>query len=156
MAKNKPFQYCYFLFAILLCWPQSLVAQADPAIEKAATEIFQAVMSPFCPGRALQDCPSSAASDLKNDIRKRLLEGESSEAVMEYLFAAYGDEISAVPRMKGFGQVAWYTPWLFLIAGGAILLLWLRSKQHSGKQTAAKPQLEPEMEERIAKELQGR
>ena len=48
-----------------------LAAAASHAADKGwAYELADAIMSPFCPGRALSECPSPQAGDLR-DTRVR-------------------------------------------------------------------------------------
>lgn len=98
----------------------------EPDQEKEAVKIFQDVLSPFCPGRALQDCPSAAAGELKNDIRGKLAKGQPREQVMQSLFKEYGDQISAVPQTRGVGLLAWLAPFVFFWVGFGVLVVWLR------------------------------
>jgi cytochrome c-type biogenesis protein CcmH/NrfF len=108
--------------------PKLNSVQLDPAEEQEALWVFSRVLSPFCPGKLLQDCPSSAASDLKNEVRGKVKAGKTREEVLADLYLVYGDEISAVPRTVGFGLLAWIAPGAFVFAGLAIAFLWLRSK----------------------------
>lgn len=128
----------------------------DPAQELESKAIFDAVLSPFCPGRLLRDCPSTAAHELKDKIRGMVVEGKSRAEIESYLFALYGDSIRSVPPREGFGYVAWWGPAVFLGLGLTILGLWLRSKQRSaaeGTPTMTSPTLTAEMEERIKRHI---
>ena len=49
--------------------------------EKVASEISSSILSPFCPGRVLSDCPSTDAGKLKHQIRERLYQGQTREEV---------------------------------------------------------------------------
>lgn len=80
-------------------------------------------MSPFCPGRVLSDCPSSAASELKAKILADLQSGKTKREVEDQLIAVYGEAALAAPRFSGFGLVSWLGPMVFLVVGlfGAVL-----------------------------------
>jgi cytochrome c-type biogenesis protein CcmH/NrfF len=79
-------------------------------------------MSPFCPGRALSDCPSSKAHDLKAEMRQKLAAGTAPEVVLTEVFAKYGEQYRAVPGFSGFALVAWLAPLVFLVAGLLVAL----------------------------------
>lgn len=96
-------------------------------IETQAHQLFNTLMSPFCPGRLLSNCPSSAAEDLRNDIRAQLSEGATAEEITNALYAAYGDEVRAMPEASGFGLLAWVMPGAFFVVVGLVLLLWIRA-----------------------------
>lgn len=126
-------------------------------VTSAANEIFFEVLSPFCPGRSLHDCPSGAATDLKNEIRASLVRGESKEEIVEGLVKQFGEEIRAVPPTSGFSLLAWVTPLGFLLVGG-ILIAWWVKRNAAGvtseeTKSAEETPLNPEMERRLAEEM---
>ena len=108
-------------------------------------------MSPYCPGRLLKDCPSGQAFELKDKISARLQSGETTQAVVDDLINTFGDEIRAAPLAKGFGIVAWVAPGLFLLIGGLMIFIWLKSRTQPVDSAPA--QLTPELEERLKSEL---
>lgn len=75
-----------------------------------AQALFREVMSPFCPGLTLADCPSPAAFDLRNEIDARLKRGESRQAILDELVAAYGPQLLADPSDTALGRVVWGVP----------------------------------------------
>jgi len=88
------------------------------ATEPIAQSIFTTVMSPYCPGKLLSDCPSAKASELKHMIREELAQGRSKEDVLLKLQDEYGTEtLRAIPETSGFGLLAWLVPALFLVGG---------------------------------------
>lgn len=114
---------------------------AEVLLDKRVAAISTEVLSPFCPGRALSDCPSNAASDLKKEIRTRLANGQSEEDVYDYLYTLYGGEIRAAPEFASFGIVAWLAPAFFLLAGFLIIVLWLRYSQRAGDEISEEEHL---------------
>jgi cytochrome c-type biogenesis protein CcmH len=107
-----------------------LVALAFPAAaqspEDLANDISRKVMSPFCPGVTLHDCPSQSALDMRDRIEGYARAGMSEAAIMERLEAEYGETIRAEPSSKGAGIVAWILPALGALAGGALALMLVR------------------------------
>lgn len=123
------------LITLLLILPAlafSEPAQEAKAREAVAKEIFFEVMSPFCAGRSLHDCPSGSATELKNEIRAALARGESKEEVLDQLVARFGSEVRAVPGFSGVGMLAWAAPLVFLLIGCVVIAVWLR---RSGTET---------------------
>ena len=135
--------------SMVLLIPASSRAERDPALEAEMQKISHAVLSPYCPGRLLSDCPSSAASDLKKEIYNKLDAGQSPEQVIEDLYMTFGDKIRAVPSTQGFGLFAWITPFLFLILGGGILLFWLRRHARQEATSAATVELSSEEQQKV-------
>jgi cytochrome c-type biogenesis protein CcmH len=99
------------------------VALAD--YEDSAKHLYGTVMSPFCPGRLLSDCPSEQASLLKETILEDLKKGSSEEAILAELESKYGSEIRAMPTVSGMGLVAWIVPPLFFVGVLGAGAIWL-------------------------------
>lgn len=143
--------------SLILALSASLAAQEQaPSSEQAANEIFAEVLSPFCPGRALGDCPSSKATELKEEVRTMLKGGSTKEQVLAELFERFGDQISALPPASGFGLWAWLAPGIFLLVGGLIWWAWLKGAS-SASGVIAPPASGPpsdEIMQRIERDLE--
>jgi cytochrome c-type biogenesis protein CcmH len=86
------------------------------------------VMSPYCPGKLLSDCPSGKASELKSILRDKITSGASEADLMTYLEDQYGKEtIQSAPGTKGFDVFAWITPFAFLLVGAVLFWKWLKN-----------------------------
>ena len=138
-------------FVVLL----PLGCRADVASDQAAVEakeISSNVMSPYCPGRLLIDCPSSQATELRHKIEQRLAEGEAKNKVIEWVYAVYGDGLRAAQKKTGFVLVACVTPFLFLFLGLVGVYAWLKKKSLPAIPEAG-PALDPEIQARVDSEL---
>lgn len=122
----------------------------DPASE--AQQIFTSVMSPFCPGLLLADCPSPAAFELRASIRKRLEAGETPADIERDLYRQYGDSIRAVPPARGWGRVLWLAPPLLLLLSLALLTGFL-ARHSASAAPPSEPKRDAAMEERLDHEL---
>ena len=92
-----------------------------------ANEINSEIMSPFCPGLLLRDCPSEKATELKNQILTKLeKERLEKKEVISWLEQQFGSKIYSAPQMKGFGIVGWLMPVVFLLLGGFWIFKWTR------------------------------
>jgi cytochrome c-type biogenesis protein CcmH len=114
--------------------PELAIAQAGEggapsALDKRAAELYQQVFSPFCPGRSLNDCPSSKAQDLKTEMRQQLEQGLAPEQVLEQVINKYGEQYRAVPRYAGFGRLVWWAPIGFLLIGALMAFLVARGRR---------------------------
>lgn len=104
----------------------SASAAAEDEVGRAARDLSGELMSPFCPGRTLADCPSPDAAHLRRQIEARLEAGESTEAIVAAFTEQYGEALLAAPPRSGWGMVAWVVPGLAVCTAGALLVLWLR------------------------------
>lgn len=121
----------------------------DPAINAAAHKIYDQVLSPFCAGRLLSDCPSQASADLKREIYQKLENGQSPDSVIQDLYVIYGAKIKAVPGHSGFDLVAWLAPLFFFVGGGVLLAIWLKRHRFNTVTPADEVPLSPEMQRKI-------
>ena len=110
-----------------------LAAPAAAAPEDVANDISNEIMSPFCDGVTLHDCPSQEALDLRDRIEAWVAEGRSGTQIMRQLEREFGVGIRAAPPAEGAGFVAWLPPVMALGAGvagvWAIVRRWSRRTQ---------------------------
>ncbi len=99
---------------------------AASSADAGAHRLFRDVMSPFCPGLTLADCPSPNAFTLRDDIRARLARGDSRQAILDELVATYGTTILADPSDTPIGTVVWGVPFVLSALGAAGLAWFLR------------------------------
>ncbi|MEA2452608.1 MAG: cytochrome c-type biosis protein CcmH [Actinomycetota bacterium] len=109
-----------------------LLAMASPAVaapQDIANDISEHIMSPFCPGVTLHDCPSDSAVDLRDRITAMAEQGFTRAQIMAKLLDEYGESIRAEPT-GGSGLVAWILPALAAIGGGYVAWRFLRGWAH--------------------------
>lgn len=138
-----------FVFAATL----PLIAQPIQDAEAKAQRIFTSVMSPYCPGLLLADCPSPAAFELRLEIRKRLVAGESPEAIEQDLYDRYGDVLRAVPPPQRWGLLLWVAPALALAVSLAALTRFVTRRSGGVVPTSEGLATDPAMAERLQHEL---
>jgi cytochrome c-type biogenesis protein CcmH/NrfF len=111
-------------------------AAAGP--EDVANDISAEVVSPFCPGVTLHDCPSAAAVDLRNKIETWLEAGSTRQEVLDRLKDEYGTTIYAAPEAKGTGLFAYVLPAAAVLGGlGVVVLIALRWTNKRGGSPSA-------------------
>ncbi|MFT4572131.1 MAG: cytochrome c-type biogenesis protein CcmH/NrfF [Hyphomicrobiaceae bacterium] len=141
------------LLFVVLCTPVD-ARDFTPEVEREAAAVFHSVMSPFCPGKLIANCPSPKAVELREEVRTRISDGESGDAIREELFASYGDAVRAAPRTTGFGLVAWILPFAFVLSGVIVVLAWYRRQRaHAPANAAPRSPLSEESRSRLDREL---
>jgi cytochrome c-type biogenesis protein CcmH len=117
-------------FAVALATALGLAAGAAagdaPAAEAWAYELAHELMSPYCPGRALAECPSPQADALRLWILEQARAGATRDEVETQLLQSFGDQLLQAPRAEGVGLVAYVVPVVLVVAGAALLALFLR------------------------------
>ena len=138
--------------AILLPAGPGSTESAPSQVERArkAHAFVRTVMSPFCPGRTLTDCPSPDAAALREEIRQRLASGVSEDAIRGELERRYGMAVVAEPRSAW----AWIIPLGILGAGLAGLIVALRSLARRAAEPVAPER--PELARELDAELDSR
>lgn len=121
-----------------------------------AYELADELMSPFCPGRALSECPSPQAAELRQWIVEQDRAGVPRRAVEAELFRAWGDELRQAPRPEGVGLAAYVVPALLFAAGGGVLaFFWRRQRRRAEAETAAArlAPVDPDLERAVEEEM---
>ena len=122
-----------------------------------AYDLSHELMSPFCPGRTLPDCPSPQAAELQQWIREQERIGRSRGDVEAELVTQFGDVILQSPRARGFGLAAYLIPALLLLSGGSLLAYFLhrqtRPSQLAPPAAGGLRSVDPELERRLEAEL---
>ena len=131
-----------------------LLVTAAPVLaapEDVANEISAEIMSPFCDGVTLHDCPSQAALDLRDQIREWSADGWSKARIMAELEERYGPGIHATPQdTEGVG--AWALPAGALVLGIA-LLAWLAPRWTRRSEREETAPIDADEHARIEREL---
>ena len=139
----------------LVCLGLALPAgAASEEPEGWAYALWHEMMSPFCPGRSLADCPSTSAESLRMWILVQEAGGRERGEVEAELLDRYGDVILAAPRAQGFGLAAYLMPAVVFVAGGVLLGVFLRRQTRASHALvqAAEP-LDPDLARRVDEEL---
>jgi cytochrome c-type biogenesis protein CcmH len=111
-----------------------LGAPAGPAITgsvlDARTEDVAALLRcPVCQGLSVADSPSSAAQNMKRQIRDLLAAGYDGPQVMAYFERSYGEFVRLQPPLRGINWLLWLAPAVALAGGGFWLVRGSRRRQ---------------------------
>jgi cytochrome c-type biogenesis protein CcmH/NrfF len=104
-----------------------LAAPAAAAPEDVANDISLEIMSPFCDGVTLHDCPSQEAQALRARIQEWAGRGHSKGEIINRLEREFGPGILGAPKAEGSGFLAWLPPLAVLAAGVATAFVVVRS-----------------------------
>jgi cytochrome c-type biogenesis protein CcmH/NrfF len=115
------------LVSLCICaLPSGAWAQASP--DEIATRVSEEIMSPFCDGVTLHDCPSAEADELRREISAWARAGLTEEQIIVRLEDRYGSVISGSPS----SPLAWLIPLLAVVAGVLLVALLARRWRGSG------------------------
>lgn len=127
--------------------------------ESLAADIAREVMSPYCPGVTVHDCPSDQAVELRDRIADWARAGMNREEILARLEAEYGESIRAAPPARGAGLLAWLLPALAVATGAFVA--WRAARRWTGGKPfpsgeAPRPSPEPSLEDRARLERELR
>lgn len=130
---NRGFQLPLALLTALVLWggnpagaqiPQGVEGEFRPTQE--GEEAIGSILSPFCPGLMLEQCPSAEAGALRDSIQGLAMEGWSSDEIVEWMLANHGEEYRAIPPRSGAALWAWIMPPLAILLGIGVVFAVLR------------------------------
>ena len=124
---------------------------ASAAPQDVANEVAGEIMSPYCPGVTLHDCPSEPALRMRQRIVSWAEDGWSKERIMQHLEEQWGDVIRSTPPTDGAGLVAWALPGIALLSG--LLLAFLAIRSMTARRAPPAPPVSPSDRTRLEQEL---
>jgi len=113
---------------------------------RAAHELSRELMSPYCPGRTLADCPSPDAGVVRDEIRAALRDGESVDSIRARIESRFGAQVIGVPTTL----LGWMIPVVVLAAGAIVLVFALR---RAVSRPGALPRVSSDVAARLEQEL---
>jgi cytochrome c-type biogenesis protein CcmH/NrfF len=122
-----------------------------------ALEITRTTMSPFCPGRTLDDCPSPYAGEWRGDIRKWVAEGLSTEEIRKRLRGRAAErDLSGAPSTALDSVLPIAVTLGSLLLLGMLLRLLIRPVQRPTNPSASPSRKLPETQKLSDGELDAR
>ena len=136
----------------------ALLTSPTPALSEDTADwayaLSNELMSPFCPGRTLANCTSPQAASLRMWITVQAAAGRTRSDVEDELLERYGDVLRPAPRPTGFGITAYAFPLIAFLAGGVLVVVFLRRQtRSSAKTTLVAGPMDPDLERIIDEEL---
>jgi cytochrome c-type biogenesis protein CcmH len=116
----------------------------DPALEARARALSAELRCMVCQNQSIDDSNAELARDLRLLVRERLKNGDSDEAVIDYVVSRYGEFVLLNPRFRGETLLLWGAPIVLFVAGAAAMVLFVRRR---GGKAAGTPLSETEKAE---------
>ena len=140
IVSEYPMTRSRLLSFLLLCLLSSVVmAQVqdedrpsdDPVIEQRLAKLSKELRCLQCQNQTLADSPAGLAADLRREIRAQMKAGKSDQEIIAFLTQRYGDFILYRPRVTAATYLLWFGPFVLLLAGLAVLFLYIRRRRDS-------------------------
>lgn len=133
MMRIKRF-FSSFSIALVLCAALGTnIYAASSQVENAQLEARLKTLSNelrclVCQNSTLADSNAPLADDLRNEIRKLMLEGKTDEEVKAYLVERYGDFVLYRPPLQANTALLWIGPFVMLLIGAITMFVVLKKR----------------------------
>lgn len=129
-AKRKLIPRLLFL---LLFLPGLAVAALGgfetPQEEARFRSLSEQLRCLVCQGQSIADSNAELAIDLKREVRRMILDGQSDAEIKEFMVARYGEFVLFKPPVKTSTYFLWFGPFALLIIGLMTWFLLARRRQ---------------------------
>lgn len=95
-------------------------------LDAQAQAIASRLRCPVCQNESVADSPSELSAQMRALIRAKLQAGESSDQIIAYFVAKYGEWILLEPPRRGILWLVWLAPVIALGTGFAVAMRFLR------------------------------
>ena len=127
------------IFIITCCLLVSVTEQgkvapntsADPALEARMMVIAEELRCLVCQNETIAASHADLAIDLKNQIRIKLVEGQSQKQILNFMVERYGDFVLYRPPLKTTTVLLWLGPFTLLAVAVLMLVLNVRRRRQA-------------------------
>ena len=98
----------------------------DPATELRYKKLTEELRCLVCQNQSLADSHAELAQDLRNEVYKMVIAGDSNKEIIDYLVTRYGDFVLYRPPVKNTTYFLWFGPFLILLLATIIILRVIR------------------------------
>ncbi|WP_411755454.1 cytochrome c-type biogenesis protein CcmH [Serratia sp. (in: enterobacteria)] len=121
------------LVAALLSW--SAAAAIDTykfnsvEQEQQYRELTEQLRCPKCQNNSIADSNAIIAADMRTKVYELMMQGQDKQQVIDYMVARYGNFVTYEPPMTPATLILWIGPLLFVLIGGAVVILRTRQRR---------------------------
>ena len=103
----------------------------DPVVEARLIAISEEMRCLVCQNESLAGSRSDLANDLRRELRTLIKAGKTDTEIREFMVARYGDFVLYRPPVKPTTWLLWAGPFLLMITGIVVLLVYLRRRNRA-------------------------
>ncbi|UAN44482.1 cytochrome c-type biogenesis protein CcmH [Serratia sp. JSRIV001] len=121
------------LVAALLSW--SAAAAIDTykfnsvEQEQQYRELTEQLRCPKCQNNSIADSNAIIAADMRTKVYELMMQGQDKQQVIDYMVARYGNFVTYQPPVTPATLILWVGPLLFVLIGGAVVILRTRQRR---------------------------
>jgi cytochrome c-type biogenesis protein CcmH len=103
----------------------------NPEQEQQYKRLVTELRCLVCQNQNLADSNAELAQDLRQEVYEMIQNGATDQEIINFMVARYGDFVLYRPPFKATTAFLWVGPFIILIAGFVILLLFIRKRRQS-------------------------
>ncbi|HKM27739.1 MAG TPA: cytochrome c-type biogenesis protein [Thiopseudomonas sp.] len=111
--------------------------------------LVEELRCPKCQNQNIADSDSPIAMDMRDEIFKKLEQGESDEQIISFLVDRYGDFVRYKPPVNSRTMILWYGPAGLLVFGFLMVAL-IVYRRRRDERTAAEQHLSGDEQSRLS------
>ena len=112
--------------------------------------LVEELRCPKCQNQNIADSDAPIAMDMRDEIFKKLEEGQSNEQIVEFLVDRYGDFVRYKPPVNKSTLILWYGPAAFLVFGFAMVAMIVIRRRRSTRTEQNEQQLSSDEKARLS------
>lgn len=99
------------------------------AQEQQYRELTASLRCPKCQNNSIADSNAMIAADMRLKVYELMKQGQSKAQITDYMVARYGNFVTYEPPLTAATLILWLGPLLFVLVGGAVIILRSRKRQ---------------------------
>ena len=112
--------------------------------------LVEELRCPKCQNQNIADSDAPIAMDMRDEIFKKLEEGQSNDQIVEFLVDRYGDFVRYKPPVNKKTLILWYGPAAFLTFGFAMVAMIVIRRRRSTRTEQNEQQLSSDEKARLS------
>ena len=123
------------ILSLLLLWSASALAGVEvhtfekPEQEQQYNRLIAELRCLVCQNQNLADSNAELAQDLRQEVYEMIQNGATDQEIVSFMVARYGDFVLYRPPFKATTAFLWIGPFIILVAGFVILLVFVRKRR---------------------------
>jgi cytochrome c-type biogenesis protein CcmH len=126
----------------------------DPVVEQRLINIAEEMRCLVCQNESLAASRADLAVDLRKELREQIRLGRSDDEIRDFMVSRYGDFVLYRPRVKPVTWLLWIGPFVLMIGGIVVLMMYLRRRSRATAQAATLSQDEASRAEALLNEAE--
>jgi cytochrome c-type biogenesis protein CcmH len=123
--------------AVASVWAKDAAPLADdPVVEQRMIAISEEMRCLVCQNESLAVSRADLAVDLRRELRELIRQGRTDSEIRDYMVARYGDFVLYRPRVKPLTWLLWGGPFVLMIVGIIVLMIYLRRRNRAVEQAS--------------------